>query len=484
MLIFKKLTVKLNLQKSLFMILFSVIFFSQVRSQCAFGNFPATYTQAASFGANYLLGTKFSLSTTSTLTGLGYQGNGTGAGMQMAIYTDAAGIAGNLVAASSLTTNASGTTILNIATPTVVPAGNYWIMAVYNGASLNHVSYTTATTKTVCYVSLTFGTPPPATASWITYTGQDFNYWGVFAGTPPAVAINTSTGSICIGSTVSLTASGASSYVWNTGATTTSITPTPTVTTAYSVIGTNTIGCFSNVTKTITVNPLPTVAITVTAMACSGSPVSLTASGASFSYSWSTGAISPSVTVTPTVLSTYTVTGVDFNGCINTAVKTVSVNALPTLSVSSTNALLCSGQTATITANGANTYTWSTSSNSVSIIVTPSVTTNYTVVGTNTLGCNNASIITQSVSACTGVASYQNSATEIKAYPNPTNGNVTIELSTETTLFIYNSIGEIIMNEVLQAGDHQINLSAEANGVYMVKAINGHSVSTLKIIKD
>jgi hypothetical protein len=69
----------------------------------------------------------------------------------------------------------------------------------------------------------------------------------------PSITI-TGTNTLCVGSSVLLTANGVTTYTWNTGATTPSINITPTITTTYSVIGTNTLGCSNTQTVTITVD--------------------------------------------------------------------------------------------------------------------------------------------------------------------------------------------------------------------------------------
>ena len=88
---------------------------------------------------------------------------------------------------------------------------------------------------------------------------------------------------------MTLTASGATSYLWSPGReTTASITVNAAGT--YSVVGTDGNGCKNSASQSVTVNPLPTVAITAdgpTAL-CQGATVTLTASGAT-SYLWSPG---------------------------------------------------------------------------------------------------------------------------------------------------------------------------------------------------
>ncbi len=213
----------------------------------------------------------------------------------------------------------------------------------------------------------------------------------------PSVTVANTT--ICRGSSTNLTATGATTYSWNTGATTASISVSPTVTTNYTVIGTAT-GCTNTRTLSVTVNPTPTVAVSSTTV-CSGTAANLTASGAT-TYSWNTGATTASISVTPTTTTNYTVTGTS-TGCTNTRTLSVTVNATPT--VAATSKTVCLGAAATLTASGASSYAWNTGATTSSISVTPTITTNYTVVGTNTLGCSNTRTLAVTVNPLPNVAS-------------------------------------------------------------------------------
>jgi hypothetical protein len=79
------------------------------------------------------------------------------------------------------------------------------------------------------------------------------------------------------------------------------------------------IGCESPRTMvTATVNPLPTVTITTpSTLICTGASAVLTAASTATTISWSTGQTTSSISITPTVTSTYSVTVTDNNGCIS-----------------------------------------------------------------------------------------------------------------------------------------------------------------------
>lgn len=191
--------------------------------------------------------------------------------------------------------------------------------------------------------------------------------------------------SVCAGSSTTLTASGAATYLWSTGATTASITVSPQSTTTYTVTATAQNGCTATASRTVTVLPNANVSITGNNTLCVGASTTLTASGGN-SYLWSTGATTASITVNPAVTTTYTVTATDANGCTGTASRTVTVNSLPDANITGTDAI-CVGQSSTLTATGGTSYVWSTGATTAQIVVTPSVTTTYTVTVTNQNTC-------------------------------------------------------------------------------------------------
>ncbi|MGZ3885515.1 MAG: T9SS type A sorting domain-containing protein, partial [Bacteroidia bacterium] len=284
----------------------------------------------------------------------------------------------------------------------------------------------------------------------------------------------------CAGDVVTYTASGASTYTWNTSATTTTLAANTSSTTSYTVTGTS-AGCSNVAVASLSVVPVPTVGLASTFTTCAGNPVSITATGAT-TYSWSTSASGSSIAPSPTASANYSVTG--YNGtCSNTAVAMVTVTPLPTLSVSSTSSLICTGQTASLTANGATTYSWSTSGTTSVIAVSPTVTTAYTVTGTSA-GCSNVSTITQSVSACTGVLSESNLKETVSVFPNPAKNAITIKLDGDASVNIFNSLGSLILKDELHEGNNTVDLQHQPNGIYFVIINRAGSSETIKIIKE
>jgi hypothetical protein len=212
---------------------------------------------------------------------------------------------------------------------------------------------------------------------------------------------------ICVGSSTVLTASGATSYTWNTGATTASISVSPAVTTIYTVSGSNAAGCVGTRTVQVTANPIPTVSVNNQTI-CPGGTATITASGAT-TYSWSTGSTASSITVAPSVNTNYTVTGNSL-GCVNTRTASVTVGSALSINISSNPVSFCLGNTGTLSASGAITYTWNTGFVGTNLVITPTTTTNYTVNGTNGAcsGTKTISIIVNSNPTVTATASSSN----------------------------------------------------------------------------
>ena len=195
---------------------------------------------------------------------------------------------------------------------------------------------------------------------------------------------------ICAGNITTLSASGASSYIWNTGEVSSSISVAPQTTTTYSVTGYDTNNCATIVQKVITVESLPVVQILGERTICQGQYNVLSASGG-ISYHWSNGSTSPDIVVIPNASTTYTVTVTNASGCTSVASATVTVNVLPSI-IFSGNTTICQGQSSTIVASGGNTYLWSTGATTNSITVSePGV---YRVNVTNSLNCMRSDSVT------------------------------------------------------------------------------------------
>ncbi|MCO5289007.1 MAG: fibronectin type III domain-containing protein [Bacteroidetes bacterium] len=196
------------------------------------------------------------------------------------------------------------------------------------------------------------------------------NTVNVSVSTAPAATITPSgSTSICPGSSVTLTASTGSNYLWSNGATTQSIT----VNTAggYSVTVSNAQGCSatsSPVSVTMSTGSVPTISANGPTTFCQGSNVTLTASTGS-SYLWSNGATTKSITVSSSGTFSVTVTSGTCSG--TSAPKTVTVNSLPNATITANGpTTFCAGGSVVLTSSTGNSYLWSNGATTKSITVT------------------------------------------------------------------------------------------------------------------
>jgi hypothetical protein len=290
-------------------------------------------------------------------------------------------------------------------------------------------------------------------------------------------------GTICPGGSFTLSASGANTYTYSSGPIV-----SPAVTTTYSAIGSSTAGCNSaSTTAVVTVTNNLVVSITGTNIICNGQTLNLAANGAS-TYTWNTTATTSTIAPTPTANTSYSVIGAS-GSCSNTALINVTVNPTPTITASSNSSLICFGQVAVLSASGAVNYTWNPgSATTSSISVSPSVTTAYTITGTNSFGCPSTATITQNAVDCTSLSEAVLAKGDFIIYPNPTSGLVTLSISASLNInsvegqpiIIYTVIGEKLISETATSSKFTIDLSQQANGIYFIKV----GTVTKKIIKE
>jgi len=210
------------------------------------------------------------------------------------------------------------------------------------------------------------------------------------------VSITPATATICAGKSTTLTAiatgTGTMSYKWSpSNVTTASITVSPSTTTTYTVSATSSAGGGTKTaTLIVTVNAKPTITTSSAVSICKGKSTLIVSAGAN-SYLWSNGVSLYQQNVTPTATTTFTVTGTNTSGCTATSSVVVTVNALPTVSVSASPATIVAGAGSVLAALGDNiqTWTWNNGSgiNSSYQTVSPTVSTLYSVTGTDANTC-------------------------------------------------------------------------------------------------
>jgi gliding motility-associated-like protein len=312
-------------------------------------------------------------------------------------------------------------------------------------------SETTALTATASALSYTWVAPPSTTLAGNTYSNVAIGpgTYTVYAQNGACMSLPTTvtvlatsfsptltpstTFSVCSGQPFTLTATGgsnaATSYTWgNMPPPPPVISPTPiclscgdtqtlqqTSSQIYIVGATNAAGCIG--TNSVLVGITPPLTITAVQSAgsvCASSAVTITANGIGVSsYTLTGGAGGPVTNTTgifvdnPISVTVYTVVGSNTAGYCTSAPQTLTVNMVTggtlTLSVAASVATICPGQSSSLTASGALSFTWSPGATlnttlGAGVVASPTVPTLYTVVGNNNGGCSGTATVVVDVS--------------------------------------------------------------------------------------
>lgn len=156
----------------------------------------------------------------------------------------------------------------------------------------------------------------------------------------------------------------------------------------------------------------------------------------------------------------------------------LTVHEAPEVTISG-NTNIYSGEGATLTASGADSYLWSTGETTASITVYPSATATYSVVGT-TNGCDDEAEVTVNVTVGVG----ENELENTKVYPNPTNGELKIECLGMREISVFMPNGQCVENIYVNDDAYTLNMSEYKSGVYYVKiTTKDNAVKVCKSVK-
>ena len=317
----------------------------------------ATTTLTASGAATYSWspGTGLSATTGSTVT----------ANPNTTTTYTVTGSSGSCPSASAVTTvSVTPSATITVNSATICPTTSATLTA--NGSTTYSWSPATGLSATTGSVV----TANPASTTVYTISGGNCVTSGTCTVTlTPACNITVNSATICPNATTTLTANGGGTYSWapatglsaTTGA---SVTASPPSTTVYTVTSVS-AGFTTTTTSTVVVNAVPNVTVN-NATICQGATTALTVNGAS-TYTWTpatglSATTASNVVASPTVTTTYTITGMAVNGCTNTAVATVGVNPMPSVSITPTDSAGCAPLCITFNAvspNASINYSWS-----------------------------------------------------------------------------------------------------------------------------
>jgi len=271
------------------------------------------------------------------------------------------------------------------------------IIEIYSG-SIGQSPYNG--TQGIENTSGTLGATVPGRNNAMWSSGQKGYRFAPYTASPPSAIAGPT--NICAGSQVVYNispSSGATSYNWNTpgngwtgSANLTAFTATAGVSGNLQVTASYTCGTSLPTTLAITTIAAPTVAVSADPLIlCSGNTVTITPSGAA-SYSLEPGGYTGtgSFVITPGTSTGYTLTGTNASNClsINSATSFITVHETPTITVSS--GTICSGQTFSINAAGADSYVYS---NGFAVVNPTTGIYSYSVVGTATNGCLGSEVV-------------------------------------------------------------------------------------------
>jgi PKD repeat protein len=228
---------------------------------------------------------------------------------------------------------------------------------------------------------------------------QDSLSYQVF--TPPTLSISNTTPSICLGDSIQIQISGATTIQLSPGVTQNQNTYTfaPSGSQNYQIHAFDLAGCQSDTSLFVQVNPLPSISITSSAQQiCLGDSLQFTAQGG-ISYQWlAQNNNQAQITTYPQSSGQIILQGWDANGCINFDTASYQVLSLPLVAINSSSNSICEGNTIQLTASGAVNYQWKKNNTffSNTSYFTDSLlqNTSYILKGTDASGCINHDTIT------------------------------------------------------------------------------------------
>ena len=150
-----------------------------------------------------------------------------------------------------------------------------------------------------------------------------------------------------------------------------------------------------------------------------------------------------------------------------------------TMTITSNVALPCAKETLSLTVVGSNSYTWQTVPTSTLsyLVISPTITTTYSVITNNTNACIYMATFTQSVSACTALNEI-NASDALMVYPNPSKGAITVNINNAnaTRLKVYTMTGQLVFEQELLSGKNDLILNLE-KGIYYYHCVQQEKTS-------
>ncbi len=267
-------------------------------------------------------------------------------------------------------------------------------------------------------------------------------------------------------------------FAWNLGDTTQTIVASSSGN--YSVIVTNPAGCSSVDSIDLTFNNPPAFSLGNDTSLCSNDFILLDAGAGFASYLWNNGDPTQATNIPGAALSignnNVSVTVTDGNSCSNADTINVLVLSIPSVNLG-TDIILCpDGSTLLDAGAGFNSYSWSSSDITQTVLVNASTlgigVFNYSVTVGDTVGCFNSDTVNVTVISCAGIDDPE--LFDINIYPNPTTDqlNLSFEVPTTATITasVVNELGEVVSITLIPSGTQLMVLSLKelSGGMYWI----------------
>ena len=289
----------------------------------------------------------------------------------------------------------------------------------------------------------------------------------------PIITTSNTTSSVCMGDSILLTVSSASTYKWSTGEISQQInTHALNKDSIYTVtVYGSGIGCSGDTSIIITINPSPKAKINGVDTICDGQTAVLTASAGN-TYSWSTSETTATINVQPLIPKTYYLTVYSVFQCSDSTHHLITIKPHPNPFVNVSDQNICSGSSSTITAGGGTSYSWSNSKTDDIITVSP------TTIGANTY------IVTVTKANCS-----TNDTIIINVLPPPDNPQISgislcsndppqdeiLKISQPTAHYVYRWYDALTAGTELAQGTFYLVKQVSAPHTYYIETISSDS---------
>jgi hypothetical protein len=285
--------------------------------------------------------------------------------------------------------------------------------------------------------------------------------------------------SVCAGSAATLAGQGAINYNWDNGITD-NVSFVPEIDTVYTVVGTDVNGCTDTAQINVGIYAIPVVSAGPDLDLCQGMEYSFFGAGAD-TYVWDNNVIDGEPFVA--MNATYTVTGTDEHGCVDSDEMTVTIHNVMA-SIFSSGTALSAGTLVDMTVQWVDCSDMSPIAGETDVFFQPSTGGTYgVIIEDNVYGC-----IDTSNCMLVEFANLDelNASGTLSAYPVPTNGKVTITSSKEqiTRIELIDLLGKVLEVVEPKSTQAEVDLAGYDSNQFFVRVYRGNTVEVVKVSKQ